>query len=215
MKTLIIGSGINQVKSVKEKCYAIDISQEYLDQARKLKPNNEYILASVENMPFENNFFDKIIFTHVLEHLENPEKALSEIYRVLKKGRRMYLEVPTEEMELFLSKHNPVFKREIYQKYHKTHYNEKKLKEHLKKFKIVKFEKINGKYIVFWYLWGRFITFFKLNDSFYIEECGQIHSRKFDFWAKQFSRFLFILNIILTPFLFKKIPCEYHTILEK
>lgn len=215
MNTLIVGSGINQVKSVKERCYAIDISQEYLDKAKKFKPNNEYILADVQKLPFKDNFFDKVIFTHVLEHVGKPTKALSEIYRVLKKGGELYLEVPTEEMELFLSKNNKVFKKYIYTKYHNTHYNEDKLRNQMKSYEIVSFKKTYGQYIVFWYLWGKFISSFNMEKRFYIEECGQIHSTKFDFLAKQFSRFLFILNIISSPFVLNKIPCEYHVVARK
>jgi len=40
----------------------------------------------VEEMSFEDNFFDVVVSAWVLEHLSNPEKAFSEIYRVLKPG---------------------------------------------------------------------------------------------------------------------------------
>jgi SAM-dependent methyltransferase len=215
MKTLIIGSGINQVKSVKEKCYVIDISQGYLDTAKKIRSKNIYLKADVQNMPFEDNFFDKIIFTHVLEHVESPKKALAEIRRVLKKGGKLLLEAPTKEMEKFLSRTNLVFKKDIYEGHHKTHYDEALLRKQLKEFSEIKFKIVKGKYIVFWYLWGKFIRLFNLENKFYIEGCGQIHSIKFDWIVRQFSRVLYILNIILSPFLFKKINCEYHVIAIK
>jgi SAM-dependent methyltransferase len=41
--------------------------------------------VNVENMDcFKDNTFDFIIFSHVLEHVEHPDKALKEIYRILK-----------------------------------------------------------------------------------------------------------------------------------
>lgn len=40
----------------------------------------------VEEMSFEDNFFDVVVSAWVLEHLSHPEKAFSEIYRVLKPG---------------------------------------------------------------------------------------------------------------------------------
>jgi SAM-dependent methyltransferase len=166
-------------------------------------------------MPFENNFFDKIIFTHVLEHVPNPTKAISEIYRVLKNEGVLYLEIPAEEMEVFLSKNNPVYKKSVYNGFHKTHYTLKKLKNKLSKFKEVKYETIKRKDIVFWFLWGKFISLFNLQDKYYIEDCGQIHCVKYDKLARQFSRLLFILNIILSPVLFRQINCEYRAIAIK
>ena len=40
--------------------------------------------ANVENLPFENFTFDRVIVTCLLHHVEKPERALEEIKRVLK-----------------------------------------------------------------------------------------------------------------------------------
>ena len=45
-------------------------------------------------LPYETNYFDAIIFTHVLEHLNNPLSLGNEINRVLKKSGRIYVEAP-------------------------------------------------------------------------------------------------------------------------
>ena len=45
-------------------------------------------------LPYEANYFDSIIFTHVLEHLSNPLSLGNEINRILKKGGRIYVEAP-------------------------------------------------------------------------------------------------------------------------
>ncbi len=173
-KTLIVGCGVRQVKQVKEKCVAIDISQEYLNKAKKIRPDNIYVKASVENLPFPKNTFKKVIFTHVLEHLTNPLKAISEIYRVLKPRGKLFLAVPTKELEDYLSIHNIVFKRDFVEKFHKTHFDEEKIRKYLKKFKIIEFKKLSYD-IAFWWLWGKVISRFNLENQFYIEECGQIH----------------------------------------
>ena len=47
-----------------------------------------------ENIPFEDNYFDFIICTEVLEHCANPSKLLSEIFRVLKIRGRALITVP-------------------------------------------------------------------------------------------------------------------------
>ena len=52
------------------------------------------IKMDIHNMPFDNNYFDFILCNHVLEHVENDIKALSEIKRVLKKGGRAIVQVP-------------------------------------------------------------------------------------------------------------------------
>lgn len=45
-------------------------------------------------LPYEANYFDAIIFTHVLEHLNNPLSLGNEINRILKKEGRIYVEAP-------------------------------------------------------------------------------------------------------------------------
>ena len=52
------------------------------------------IKMDIHNMPFDDNCFDFIMCNHVLEHVENDIKALSEIKRVLKKGGRAIVQVP-------------------------------------------------------------------------------------------------------------------------
>jgi len=212
--TLIIGCGIRQVKQVKELAVAIDISQEYLDKAKKIRPDNIYIKASVEKLPFSKNKFNKVIFTHVLEHVNKPKKAIKEIYRVLAPGGILFLAVPSKEYESFLSEHNTAFKK-CTEEFHKTHFDRRKLEEYLSTFKKVYIKEIKGKGIVFWYLWGKFISGFRLEDKFYIEECGQIHCIKFDIIARQFSRMIQMINIILSPFIFRNIVSEYEVIATK
>lgn len=41
---------------------------------------------NVENMPLETESYDVVMANHILEHVDNLDKALSEIYRILKKG---------------------------------------------------------------------------------------------------------------------------------
>ena len=47
-----------------------------------------------ENIPYEDNSFDLLICTQVLEHAENPEKVLSECNRVLKGGGKAFFSMP-------------------------------------------------------------------------------------------------------------------------
>jgi SAM-dependent methyltransferase len=45
-------------------------------------------------LPYQDDFFDVIIFTHVIEHLRTPLQLGKEINRVLKKGGEIYIETP-------------------------------------------------------------------------------------------------------------------------
>jgi len=55
---------------------------------------NVDIVGMAEDIPFESETFDSVICTQVLEHLAEPSKAISEIYRVLKKGGHCLLSAP-------------------------------------------------------------------------------------------------------------------------
>ncbi len=48
----------------------------------------------VTNLAFDDNLFDIVICNHVLEHVEDDIKAMSEINRVLKPGGKAILQVP-------------------------------------------------------------------------------------------------------------------------
>ena len=68
---------------------------------------NDYITADlespladehfdVESIPMEGSSFDVIICNHLLEHVENDRKALSELYRILRPGGWGILLVPED-----------------------------------------------------------------------------------------------------------------------
>ena len=50
--------------------------------------------CSAEVIPVEDAVFDTVLLCEVLEHLENPEKVLSEIFRVLKEDGRLIVTIP-------------------------------------------------------------------------------------------------------------------------
>jgi SAM-dependent methyltransferase len=69
--------------------------------------NLEYITADLEspladykcdvqNLPFGKNEFDIVICNHVLEHVDDDKRAMSEILRVMKPGARAILLVPMD-----------------------------------------------------------------------------------------------------------------------
>lgn len=64
-----------------------------LQDARKIIRDNKvkFKLVDANKLPFGNNFFDKVVISEVIEHVEDQQKVLSEIYRVLKPGGIMVL----------------------------------------------------------------------------------------------------------------------------
>jgi len=71
--------------------------------ARGLKYTNaevadgQFVDMAIEEgyrLPVEDEAFDAVVCTHVLEHVLEPEKNVSEIFRVLKKGGRLLAAMP-------------------------------------------------------------------------------------------------------------------------
>ena len=60
----------------------------------KVKTGIEAINASLTELPFKNNTYDLICAFDVIEHIEDHEKALDEIYRVLRPHGKYFLTVP-------------------------------------------------------------------------------------------------------------------------
>lgn len=54
------------------------------------------VKADICNLPFDDNDFDVILCNHVLEHIPDQEKALSELFRVLKPGGWGIFQVPQD-----------------------------------------------------------------------------------------------------------------------
>lgn len=52
--------------------------------------------VDITDIPFENNYFDFIICNHVLEHIPDDNLAMSELYRVMKKGGHGVFQVPID-----------------------------------------------------------------------------------------------------------------------
>ena len=50
--------------------------------------------VDVQDIPYDDNTFDYIIINHVLEHVPQDKKAISELYRVLKPGGVAFISVP-------------------------------------------------------------------------------------------------------------------------
>lgn len=97
---LDIGGGL---RVVKEKNNRYDASREWIRPMLEkvdykiMDPVPDYhpdIVGDIHKMPFENNSLDAVICIAVLEHVENPILAVSEMYRVLKPRGYCFIYVP-------------------------------------------------------------------------------------------------------------------------
>ena len=64
---------------------------------RALQHNRPLVVADVEELPFRDDAFDYVICSHVIEHVDHPDRALEELSRVGKAG---YLAGPSELFEI-------------------------------------------------------------------------------------------------------------------
>lgn len=83
-----------------KKIIGIDIDEPGIKEARKKNtyPNLIFKLGDTLNLPFRNDYFDVVICNNVYEHVSNPFKMVSEIYRVLKKGGICYFAATNKYM---------------------------------------------------------------------------------------------------------------------
>lgn len=96
-KVLELGCGRgNNCVEIKAICPGIEIYGIDLLEKCEVPEFVNYIKSNLdtEPLPYRNEFFDGIIMTHVIEHLNHPLQLGSEINRVLKRGSIIYVETP-------------------------------------------------------------------------------------------------------------------------
>ena len=72
---------------------SMDIGERLLEKVAE-KCDTERVVGSILNIRFDDNYFDFVISSEVIEHTENPYRAIKEFYRVLKPGGILALTVP-------------------------------------------------------------------------------------------------------------------------
>lgn len=87
------GYMVSQIANIfpKTKYFGIDIYDKAIDYAKKTYPQINFKVATADKLPFKENTFDIILFYETIEHVENPEKCLKEIRRVLRKDGTLIL----------------------------------------------------------------------------------------------------------------------------
>jgi ubiquinone/menaquinone biosynthesis C-methylase UbiE len=74
--------------------YLTDLYEGMIEDAKETLSGNScnfsFCVVDAQNIPFEDNSFEIVIANHMLYHIPDRNKALSEIYRVLKPGGIFY-----------------------------------------------------------------------------------------------------------------------------
>ena len=82
-----------------------DASEEMLKIAKKKFPKNEFFLAQSNQLPFENESFERCFTFHFIMHLneENFEKTINEVYRILSKNGTFVFDIPVKNRRKILN----------------------------------------------------------------------------------------------------------------
>lgn len=170
-KLLDIGSGSGQflyeAKQLGMDVYGVEPGN--FDKKTAISENLNIKKGFLHQAKYKSNFFDVITMHHVLEHVDNPDKFLKEVRRILKKGGTLIIGVPNTHSLAF-----KIFGRNWYQldvPRHLLNYSDKLLKKYLEKsgFKVEK--------VIYNSRAGQFFisAFYLLNDFVNIKKSSKIN----------------------------------------
>jgi SAM-dependent methyltransferase len=108
-KTDITGPVLKVLHFAPERClsrlFRAYLNVEYLTADLYVSENkapgmvDPMVKEDMTKLSFENETFDIVFSSHVLEHIEDDRKAMSEVYRVLKPGGFAVLQVPIQDRD--------------------------------------------------------------------------------------------------------------------
>ncbi len=156
-----------------KKVFSLDISATNPSKAKRLYPSPEHfgITADSFHLPFNNDSFDCVIASEIIEHVAEPSFFMKELFRVVKKGGRLIISTPYKEKLIYYlcvhcNKKTPA-------NAHIHSFNEKKLEDLYKEndLESFKFEIFGNKLLIFLrtYVILKFFPFWlwKLKDKFF------------------------------------------------
>jgi ubiquinone/menaquinone biosynthesis C-methylase UbiE len=87
------GNGTHSRISTAKTIFGIDIDKNKINEyySREMRDNAYYFFGSCEQTPFKSNNFNTILCHSVAEHLDNPELAYREFYRILKNNGKLII----------------------------------------------------------------------------------------------------------------------------
>ncbi len=79
-------------------CTGVDIYNRAVSYGKKKYHNINFYIGDAHKLPFANKAFDLVLCTEVLEHVQEPEKVLFELKRVIKKDGSIIIELDSGSM---------------------------------------------------------------------------------------------------------------------
>jgi ubiquinone/menaquinone biosynthesis C-methylase UbiE len=141
------GVGVLSLKIAERGCevHGIDISEDWIKHSKRLSEREriacEFVVGSAEDLPYPDNYFDKVVCSSSLEHFKDDIKALKEMCRVLKPNGSVAL---TTDSFTYLTEDE--LKEKHSKMYHiVNYYTQETLKE---RFEIAGFKMNQSKYLL-------------------------------------------------------------------
>jgi len=83
----------------------LDLSEKNIKEAKKrnilLKKGCEFFVGDAHNLPFKDETFDVVVSISAIRYVPNPEKAIKEMYRIVKKGGTVIVDFPNKKSPWF------------------------------------------------------------------------------------------------------------------
>lgn len=113
-QVLDVGTGTGRVANAiapfVEKVIGIDYAKEMLAKAKKDYGNIEYKMMDAMDLKFKENIFDLVTARMVFHHLPDLNRAVKELYRVLKHGGSLVLSEGVPPDKKTISRYKEIFK---------------------------------------------------------------------------------------------------------
>lgn len=101
-----MGNGTRHYVRKAKETWGIDPVEANIVAAHQRFPDIHFEHGCLESLPFEDGFFDVVVLTDVLEHVQSEAAALNEIHRVTRPGSTVIITTPHAGMFAWLDPYN-------------------------------------------------------------------------------------------------------------
>jgi ubiquinone/menaquinone biosynthesis C-methylase UbiE len=82
--------------------YGTDFSESSIKHCKNNIKDMEFTVQNIFNIEYDDNYFDYTICMETLEHLEFPNKALKELYRITKNNGYIFITIPNGNKDNYI-----------------------------------------------------------------------------------------------------------------